>query len=63
MAGDAGEKVEDEPIVPWIGHGPGNTPTRGWPMFIAMETCLACSSAAAALALFAARFFSLSALP
>jgi hypothetical protein len=41
---------------PWTGE---NWPTRGWDM--AMETSLACSSAAAAL--FAASFFSLSALP
>jgi hypothetical protein len=57
MAGDAGEKVEGEPIVPWVGHGPGNWP-RGWPMD--MEISLACSSVAA---LFAASFFSFSALP
>jgi hypothetical protein len=28
MAGDASEKVEGEPIVPWVGHGLGNWPTR-----------------------------------
>jgi hypothetical protein len=61
MAGDANEKVEGESIVPWVGHGLGNWPTRGWPMD--MEISLACSSIAAATALFAVSFFSLSALP
>jgi hypothetical protein len=60
MAGDAGEKVEGKPVVPSIGHEPGNRPTRGCPMLMAMETCLGCSSTAAAL--FAGSFIFLSAL-
>jgi hypothetical protein len=59
MGDDAAEYVEGEPIVPWGSHGPGNWPTRGCPM--AMETNLACLSTATAL--FAASFFSFSALP
>ncbi|XP_047085202.1 serpin-ZX-like [Lolium rigidum] len=58
VAGDAGEKAEGVTIIPWVGHGPGNWPTRGWPKL--MEISLACSSVAATL--FALHFFSLSAL-
>jgi hypothetical protein len=43
----AGEK-EGDPIISWVGHGPGNWPTRGWPKLmeisladIKMEKCLA----------------------
>ena len=63
MAGDAGEKDEGEPGVPCVGHGPGNWPARAWPMLMAMDTFLACSSATNAADLFAASFISLSALP
>ena len=71
MAGKDGEKLEGEKadgevLVPWIGQWPGNMaappPPRGWPMLMAMETFLACSSSAANAALFALSFFSLSAL-
>jgi hypothetical protein len=44
---------------PWTGE----LADAGWPMFMDMETSLAYSSAAATAALFAASFFSLSALP
>ena len=70
MVGDDGEKLEGEKVdgellVPCIGHWPGNMaapPPRAWPMLMAMETFLACSSYAANAALFALSFFSLSAL-
>jgi hypothetical protein len=72
MAGEDGEKLEGEKadgevLVPWIGQWPGNMaappPPRGWPMLMAMETFLACSSSAADATLFTLSFFSLSALP